>query len=69
MEQKADKLPLTIDFIKSVTESVSDFQKRRIEWSVNQLKDEELTIWKIRRKAGIRDDFYQELEEDINSYL
>lgn len=69
LEQKADKLPLTKDFINTVTESVLDFQKRRIEWSVDQLKDEELTIWKIRRKAGIRDYFYQELEGEMNSYL
>ncbi|WP_166462352.1 hypothetical protein [Psychrobacillus vulpis] len=46
-----------------------DLQKRRIEWSVNQLKDEELTRWKIRRKAGIKDSYYKELEEDINRYL
>lgn len=69
LEQKGDKLPLTIDFINTVTESVLDFQKKRIKWSVDQLKDEELANWKIMRKAGIRDYFYQELVGDINSYL
>lgn len=59
LEQKADKLPLTIAYIDSVKESVTDFQKRRIDWSVRQLRDEE----------RIRESFYPDLAEEIIFYL
>ncbi len=47
--QKEDKLLLTIEYIDCIKESVTDFQKRRINWSVKQLRDEELEFWKIVR--------------------
>lgn len=69
LEQKADKLPLTIAYIESVKEDVTDFQKRRIHLSVQQLIDEEITGWKIFRKAGISERFYPNLAEEILFYL
>lgn len=69
LEQKADKLPLTMAYIESVKESVTDFQKRRINWSVKQLRDEELEFWKIVRKAGIRESYYPDVSEEIMTYL
>ncbi|MGE7694964.1 TnsD family transposase [Lysinibacillus sp. NPDC094177] len=69
LRQKADKLPRTMAYIDSVKESVKDFQKRRISWSVKQLKDEELEVWKIVRKAGIRESFYPDLAEEIMLYM
>jgi len=69
LEQKADKLPLTMAYIESVKESVTDFQKRRINWSVKQLRDEELDFWKIVRKAGIRESYFPDVFEEIMTYL
>lgn len=69
LEQKAEKLPRTIAYIDSVKESVTDFQKRRINWSVEQFSDEELKFWKIVRKAGIRETYYPDLAEEIMNYL
>ena len=69
LEKKADKLPLTIAYIESVKESVTDFQKRRINWSVKQLKADDLEFWKIVRKAGIRENFYPDLVEEIMTHL
>ncbi|MGD2199963.1 TnsD family transposase [Lysinibacillus fusiformis] len=69
LEKKADKLPRTKAYIDSVKESVTDFQKRRINWSVKHLRDEELEFWKIVRKAGIKESFYPDLAEEIMSHL
>ncbi|WP_186321170.1 hypothetical protein [Lysinibacillus fusiformis] len=69
IEKNADKLPRTMAYIDSVKESVTDFQKRRINWSVKHLKDEELEFWKIVRKAGIRESFYLDLDEEIMTLL
>jgi hypothetical protein len=69
LEKKADKLPRTKAYIDSVKESVTDFQKRRINWSVKHLRDEELEFWKIVRKAGIRESFYHDLAEEIMTHL
>jgi len=69
LEQKANKLPQTISYIDSVKESVTDFQRKRIIWAVEQLKDEELEFWKIVRKAGIRESFYPTIAEEVRIYL
>jgi hypothetical protein len=69
LEKKADKLPLTIAYINTVKESVTDFQKRRIKWAVKDLEDEEIEVWKIIRKAGIREYFYPGLEIEINKQI
>ncbi len=73
LEKKMNKLPLTKEFILSVTESLEDFQKRRINWVIEQLDKEDLSLWKIRRKAGLKDSFYEkwkgEIENSIDSQI
>lgn len=69
LEKKADRLPLTMEFIDTIKETVEDFQKRRIQWSVNQLADEKLEVWKIMRKAGLKSEFYPSLADEILHYL
>lgn len=69
LEKKADKLPLTIAYIDTVKESVQDFQKRRIKWAVKELKNEEIDVWKIMRKAGIRENFYNDVSKEISLYI
>lgn len=69
LEKKITKLPLTMHYINSISESVEEYQKKRIKWAVKQLEKEELTISKICRKAGIKKCYYQDLKEDINKYI
>lgn len=56
LQQKADKLPKTIEYIRKVSEDTVAFQKRRVESTIEKLKKENEPIleWKIYRKAGLR---------------
>ena len=69
LEKKLDKLPLTKEYIESVTESVEEFQKRRIKWAVDQLYNEDLSLWKVKRFAGIRESFYSKFDSEINHII
>lgn len=55
LERHLDCLPKTKILLSRVTESQEDFQIRRIQWVVREIRDgnEELTEWKIMRKAGL----------------
>lgn len=37
LEQHLDLMPMTRDYLAMVTESIEDFQIRRIRWAVNEL--------------------------------
>jgi hypothetical protein len=56
LEKYAKNLPKSINFIHSVSESVEDFQIRRSNVVINQLKKERILIkdWEVYRKAGLR---------------
>lgn len=56
LEKHLDKLPKTKAYLDSVKETNHDFRLRRFRWAVNELEKEgeELQLWKIMRKAGIR---------------
>jgi len=56
LEKHLDKLPKTKTYLDSVKENNHDFRLRRIRWAVKELEKEgeELQLWKIMRKAGIR---------------
>lgn len=66
LEKKLHKLPLTKEYIDDVSESLEEFQKRRIKWSIEHLDLEDLSLWRIRRKAGIKASFYSKLDHEIN---
>ncbi|HSB92884.1 MAG TPA: TnsD family Tn7-like transposition protein [Flavitalea sp.] len=59
LEKHIDKLPLCKNFIDSHSESVEEFQRRRIIASIRSLlaENEELKPWRIIRRAGIRKEF------------
>ncbi|MCY1188418.1 hypothetical protein D9M73_295250 [compost metagenome] len=69
LEKRVNKLPNTMKYIESVKENTTNFQKRRISWAIDQLKDEELEVWKIMRKAGISERFYSGLEIEIKRQI
>ena len=56
LEKHLDKLPQTKAYLDSVTETVEEFQIRRIEWAIRELdrRGEEKKDWKILRLAGLR---------------
>ncbi|KRG13977.1 Tn7-like transposition protein D [Virgibacillus soli] len=69
LEKNSEKLPLTMEFILIHLESVTDFQKRRIQWVVEQLENDELVEWKIKRLAGLNPKFYKDMEGEIERFI
>lgn len=48
-------LPLTIEYIKSIEESVLDFQKRRVRHALeDKFKNEEVKVYKLAEAANLR---------------
>ncbi|WP_236717714.1 TnsD family transposase [Rummeliibacillus stabekisii] len=66
LEKHLDKLPMTKEYLNDQTENIKDFQIRRLQWAVKELQEngKDLSLWRIYRKAGIREDFQKELQED-----
>lgn len=58
LEKCLDKLPGSKSFLNEITESVEEFQKRRVNKVIDemQLNDERLATWKIMRMAGLKGD-------------
>jgi len=71
LEKHLDKMPLTKQYLDSVEESRRDFQLRRVKWAVQELKrqGEVPKLWKVLRKAGIRKEFCQEMENYITEII
>ena len=66
LEKHLDKLPKTKEYMVEHTEGIRDFQVRRLQWAVQELREEgqDLSLWRIYRKAGIRENFQKELQEE-----
>ena len=66
-DKHLDKLPQTKTYLKSVTETIEDFQIRRIKWAIALLEDrgEEIREWRVLRLAGLR----AETSERVKVYL
>ncbi|MDJ0691619.1 MAG: hypothetical protein QNJ41_24330 [Xenococcaceae cyanobacterium MO_188.B32] len=62
-----DKLPETRSYLESVTETVENFQIRRVEWAIAELdrRGEEIKEWKILRLACLRGD----LSDKVKTFL
>ena len=67
LEKHLDKLPQTKAYLESVTETVEDFQIRRIKWAIRELdlRGEEIKYWKVLRLAGLGGD----LNPRVRKYL
>lgn len=63
IQHNPDKLPLTWDYLRSVSESREEFARRRILWVISESHRQGivLPIWQIARKAGIRRDIQKEV--------
>ena len=70
LEKHLEKLPKTERYLNEQVENTTEFQLRRIEWAIKKLNiDDELKLWKILRKAGIRKEYQKKLEKRISEYL
>ena len=71
LEKHLDEIPLTKAYLKSVTESVEDFQIRRIKWAIKQLDNcgEETQRWKVVRIARLRENCSERVKAVLESEL
>jgi len=66
LEKHLNKLPKTKRYLDEKTERIKDFQIRRLQWAVKELQEDgrDLSLWRLYRKAGIRENFQKELKEE-----
>jgi hypothetical protein len=64
LEKRLQKLPMCVAVLSEVTESVEDFQCRRVIWAAKELLKQELPVqvWRLRRLAGLPDRCTAKLE-------
>lgn len=71
LEKHLNKLPMTEKYLNEQTESITEFQHRRIDWAIKELNEEGngVELWRVFRKAGIRKEYQDELEEKIKDII
>lgn len=71
LEKHLEKLPKTKSYLEDYTESITDYQIRRIHWAIQELQKEgqELQLWRIFRLAGIREEYQKNLEQTISELI
>ena len=55
LEQHLDLMPMTRGYLATITESIVDFQIRRIRWAIRELnrRQEPVVSWRVMRLAGL----------------
>ncbi|NEU78986.1 TnsD family Tn7-like transposition protein [Nostoc sp. UIC 10630] len=71
LEKHLAEMPLTKVYLESVTETVEDFQIRRIKWAIKRLDDcgEEIQPWKVIRLAALRENRSQRVQAALETEL
>lgn len=70
LEKRLDRLPITKSYLDTVIETIEEFQIRRIHYWAKQLKkDGDLTDWKLKRLAGLKEDITSKVQEEIDSII
>ncbi|MHC5725135.1 MAG: TnsD family Tn7-like transposition protein [Nostoc sp.] len=71
LEKHWAEMPLTKVYLESVTETVEDFQIRRIKWAIKRLDDcgEEIQPWKVIRLAALRENCSERVQAALESEL
>jgi hypothetical protein len=71
LEQHLAQMPQTKAYLESVTESIEDYQIRRIKWAIAKLEEqgEEVKPWKVIRIAGLREDYSQKVKAALEYEL
>lgn len=67
IEQHLDQMPCTKAYLNSVTESIEDFQVRRVKWAVKLLERRGKSVdhWKVIRIAGLKPDYSKKVEDAL----
>ncbi|TGE32993.1 TnsD family Tn7-like transposition protein [Desulfosporosinus sp. Sb-LF] len=67
IQRHIDKLPRTADFLEKVSESVSEFQRRRIVGVTKEIFQRKGSVkkWEVIREAGIRPEYLSNVESFI----
>jgi hypothetical protein len=71
LEMHLNKLPETKGSIDQVWESKREFRLRRVEHAIEVMKEagEIIKTWRVLRKAGIKSEFYDEVNDVIQSHI
>lgn len=71
LQKVADKLPLTLLYLRMNVETIEQFQLRRIYWAVRMLSIDNVQIkpWQIAKKAGLRPEAAIRFQAVINELL
>jgi hypothetical protein len=69
LEKHLERMPLTKVYLKSVTETIEEFQIRRSKWAIKQLDDcgEEIVCWKVMKVAGFRESYVERINAVIEN--
>ncbi len=68
IEQHLDQMPLTKVHLDAVTESIEEYQIRRVRWAAALLDrwGESVDLWKVIRMAGLKPDYSEKVEWAID---
>lgn len=68
IEQHLNQMPQTKAYLESVTESIEDYQIRRVQWAAETLdrRGERVESWKVVRLAGLRSGYSKRIERAID---
>lgn len=69
LEKHLSKLPRTNEYLLQNTDSVRDFQIRRIKWAIGECERQgcDLQWWRVAKIAGIRVEWRGELQEEFEN--
>lgn len=69
LEKHLSKLPRTNEYLLQNTDSVRDFQIRRINWAIGECERQgcDLQWWRVAKIAGIRVEWRGELQEEFEN--
>ncbi|MBW4419895.1 MAG: TnsD family transposase [Myxacorys californica WJT36-NPBG1] len=67
IEQHLDQMPMMQAYLNSVTESLEDYQIRRVRWAAKVLnqRGERVEPWKVVRLAGLKPDYSKNVASEI----
>lgn len=67
IEQHLDQMPQAKAYLESVTESIEDYQIRRVQWAAETLdrQGESVEQWKVIRLAGLKPGYSENVERAI----
>jgi len=70
LDRHLDLLPKTQEYLKKVTETIEQFQLRRVEWVYTQLQEQKkLKKWELVRMAGLRPNYSEIVDARIDQLI